>query len=151
MHTNTHTFSTPVDWHCTFTTISYLNTHDEPIHKECVIRECFIKDLEQRKTNSLLRQNWQTSHTWRTIPNSNSHPNASKRPTNYISAILLLSLICDTWCSSHRGAAEKPSIPDCDSVTGLVAHNTANNHSAFILKANSPRRIMGCDATSVHR
>jgi hypothetical protein len=47
------------------------------------------------------------------------------RPTNYLSAILLLSWICDAWCSSHRGAAEKSSIPGCDSVIGWVVLNIA--------------------------
>lgn len=63
----------------------YLDTHDESIHKECVIRECFIKDLEHRKINSFLRQNCLSSHTWRTITNSIACPTASQRPANFLS------------------------------------------------------------------
>jgi hypothetical protein len=101
-----------------------------------------LRTWNKEKKNSLLRQNWLTSHTWRPIPNSNSYAIASKRPTNYLSAILLLSWVCD---------AEKSSILRCDSVIGWVVPNTANNHNAFILKVNSPRRTMGCDTTSLHR
>lgn len=63
----------------------------------------------------------------------------------------MLSWICGAWCSSHRGAAEKSSILGCDSVTEWVVPYTANNRSAFILKVNSPRRILWCDATSLYR